>query len=342
MFTTPRRRAVPLDDARAVAGLGGQEVRRAQDPLLLVEVLVDLAVAVGVVAERDHVDAGGEDLLARHLRRDADAARRVLAVDDRRTSTAWRSLQRGEQRGERPAAEPARPRRRRRGSSRLAAASDTHAETMTLAPESPTPDAPPGAERAGGGASRRACTCAPVVVPRWVQLVLLPLRARPLRARARRRASSCSSSSSPRSSRSCSARSSSSSSARRAPRAVRRPRLPDAASRPSPGVDRPAHQPGLHPGRVLPERRAAPRRPGQRSLANLQNYLDDHGINVHVKKQGQTALETLQKNVLKRSGAIVYFTRDLLQHDRHRRLRADPHPRDLDLHAALRRATSGA
>ena len=47
-------------------------------------------------------------------------------------------------------------------------------------------------------------------------------------------------------------------------------------------------------------------------LANLQSWLDRHGINVHVEKQGQTALDTLQKNILKQSGAIVSFSRDLL------------------------------
>jgi predicted PurR-regulated permease PerM len=47
-------------------------------------------------------------------------------------------------------------------------------------------------------------------------------------------------------------------------------------------------------------------------LADLQNYLDKHHINIHIKKQGQTALETLQKGVVKRSGAIVSFTRDLV------------------------------
>jgi len=47
-------------------------------------------------------------------------------------------------------------------------------------------------------------------------------------------------------------------------------------------------------------------------LADFQNYLDKHNINIHVKKQGQTALETLQKGVVKRSGAIVSFTRDLV------------------------------
>ena len=47
----------------------------------LVQVRVDLAVPVGVVAERDRVDAQGEHLV-RRARRDAEAAGRVLAVDD--------------------------------------------------------------------------------------------------------------------------------------------------------------------------------------------------------------------------------------------------------------------
>ena len=48
-----------------------------------------------------------------------------------------------------------------------------------------------------------------------------------------------------------------------------------------------------------------------RDLANLQTWLTRHGINVHVQQQGQTALDTLQKNILKRSGDIVSFSRDL-------------------------------
>jgi predicted PurR-regulated permease PerM len=48
-----------------------------------------------------------------------------------------------------------------------------------------------------------------------------------------------------------------------------------------------------------------------RDLANLQRWLTRHGINVHVQQQGQTALDTLQKNILKRSGDIVSFSRDL-------------------------------
>jgi predicted PurR-regulated permease PerM len=47
-------------------------------------------------------------------------------------------------------------------------------------------------------------------------------------------------------------------------------------------------------------------------LANIQTWLDKRGVNVHIKKQGQSALDTLQKDVLKRSGDIVSFSRGLL------------------------------
>jgi predicted PurR-regulated permease PerM len=49
-----------------------------------------------------------------------------------------------------------------------------------------------------------------------------------------------------------------------------------------------------------------------RELNNIQTWLDQHGLNVHIKQQGQTALQTLQKDVTKRSGDIVTFSRDLL------------------------------
>jgi predicted PurR-regulated permease PerM len=49
------------------------------------------------------------------------------------------------------------------------------------------------------------------------------------------------------------------------------------------------------------------------TLADFQRWLDDHNINVQIKKQGQTALGTLQSNVLKGSGDVVSFGRDLLQ-----------------------------
>ncbi len=49
-----------------------------------------------------------------------------------------------------------------------------------------------------------------------------------------------------------------------------------------------------------------------KDLHQLQNFLDKHGIKIHVQRQGETALQTLQKTLLKRSGDIVSFSRDLL------------------------------
>ena len=50
-----------------------------------------------------------------------------------------------------------------------------------------------------------------------------------------------------------------------------------------------------------------------RSLAQLQSTLDDEGISVRIKDQGKTALETLQRGVLRQSGSLVSFGRDILQ-----------------------------
>ncbi len=49
-----------------------------------------------------------------------------------------------------------------------------------------------------------------------------------------------------------------------------------------------------------------------RDLAHVQTWLNSHGIKIQIEKQGQTALQTLQKNVLKSSGSVVSFSRDLL------------------------------
>ena len=49
-----------------------------------------------------------------------------------------------------------------------------------------------------------------------------------------------------------------------------------------------------------------------RSLTNLQRWLDRQGIHVQIQHQGQTALQTLQNTILKRSSDIVSFSRDLL------------------------------
>ena len=47
-------------------------------------------------------------------------------------------------------------------------------------------------------------------------------------------------------------------------------------------------------------------------LVNLQNFLDRHGFKVHIAKQGQSALDTLQHQVLKSSGSVVSFSRNVL------------------------------
>jgi len=49
-----------------------------------------------------------------------------------------------------------------------------------------------------------------------------------------------------------------------------------------------------------------------RDLANVQSWLDRHKIKIHIQKQGQTALQTLQKDILKRSSDIVAFSRSLV------------------------------
>jgi predicted PurR-regulated permease PerM len=53
-------------------------------------------------------------------------------------------------------------------------------------------------------------------------------------------------------------------------------------------------------------------RQANHELSSLQDWLDHQGIKVHIQQQGQTALQTLEKNVLKSSGSIVSFSRDLL------------------------------
>jgi predicted PurR-regulated permease PerM len=50
-----------------------------------------------------------------------------------------------------------------------------------------------------------------------------------------------------------------------------------------------------------------------RELGELQGWLDDNGIDVEVAAQGQTALETLGARVAEGSGELVSFTREALQ-----------------------------
>ena len=48
------------------------------------------------------------------------------------------------------------------------------------------------------------------------------------------------------------------------------------------------------------------------ALADLQEWLDDKGIDIEVAKQGETALETLGARVTEGSGELVSFTREAL------------------------------
>jgi len=50
-----------------------------------------------------------------------------------------------------------------------------------------------------------------------------------------------------------------------------------------------------------------------KNLASLQTFLDHHGINVQIQRQGQTALQTLEHAIQKRSSDIVSFSRDLAE-----------------------------
>jgi len=49
-----------------------------------------------------------------------------------------------------------------------------------------------------------------------------------------------------------------------------------------------------------------------RDLVDLQKWLNRRGLKVQIQQQGHTALQTLERNVLKGSGNVVSFTRDLL------------------------------
>jgi len=49
------------------------------------------------------------------------------------------------------------------------------------------------------------------------------------------------------------------------------------------------------------------------SLADFQGWLDDQGIGFEIKRQGETALETLRSNVLRGTGDVVSFTQDIVK-----------------------------
>jgi len=47
-------------------------------------------------------------------------------------------------------------------------------------------------------------------------------------------------------------------------------------------------------------------------LLNIQRFFDRHGIKIHIAQQGHSALQTLQHQILKSSGSILSFSRDVL------------------------------
>jgi predicted PurR-regulated permease PerM len=49
------------------------------------------------------------------------------------------------------------------------------------------------------------------------------------------------------------------------------------------------------------------------TLSNVQNYFNKHGIHIQLRKQGHTALDTIQSKVLKSSSSILAFTTSLLK-----------------------------
>lgn len=53
-------------------------------------------------------------------------------------------------------------------------------------------------------------------------------------------------------------------------------------------------------------------RQANHGLGTLQSWLDRNGVKVQVQQQGRTALQTLQTKLIKRSGAILSFSRDLV------------------------------
>ena len=48
------------------------------------------------------------------------------------------------------------------------------------------------------------------------------------------------------------------------------------------------------------------------TLDSIQRWFNQHGIRIHIKRQGQSALSSLEHTLLKSSGSIVSFSRDVL------------------------------
>ncbi len=56
-----------------------------------------------------------------------------------------------------------------------------------------------------------------------------------------------------------------------------------------------------------------------KELQSVQHFFDRHGIKVQIANQGHTALASVEKRVLKSSGSIVSFSKDVLGQGRQSR-----------------------
>ena len=295
---------------------------------------------VGVVAERDDVDAGGEQLVG-DLRRDPEAAGDVLAVDDDevglRGARAARAAGRGASGGR-----GRRPRRRRRGWCGASGTAHTLADGAMRARTRQTTDEL-GRGRARSTPSRR---------PRPAPARRRPGR-RPALDPARRAAAAASSRSTP--------------GPRRGRRAAvlhvaavialilnplvaflqrragpaRRWRSSSSTSGCSSalaGVGVAARQPDRRPGLEVRQRRAAHHRRGQRAARRRAGLLRPQGH----QRRGQAAGRDARCRRCRRRSSAARRHRQLRRRDahdaRHGRPRADARLRPVGLHAHLRRA----
>ena len=197
MLTTPRRSPSCSTIVVPRPGLAAQEVRGPHDAVVAVQIRVDLPAVVGVVPERDRVDAGGEQLVC-VLRRDSEAAGGVLAVDDheRQVVALAQHRQAVEQRFAPDAPDDVAA---RTGSARARWAPPRNARGPFPPPEpqpysgdggwevrwfpgrargarGPSSEPPePEEERLAGAEDETPREPPRAVMPRWVQLVLLPI-----------------------------------------------------------------------------------------------------------------------------------------------------------------------
>ena len=100
--TSARRPPATSTTTEPAARRAGRKIQRAQQPRVLGDVGDDLLAVPGVVAQRDHVGAGGEQR-ARHVGGQAEAVRGVLGVHHREVD-AQRLAQPGQRGGHRLAA----------------------------------------------------------------------------------------------------------------------------------------------------------------------------------------------------------------------------------------------